>query len=123
LEALMDVSDAVPPNVKYSMIRPSASVRAEAGGGLSLNLTVAYLHVLSVGDMGQDNRFPRDSAVGAEVDAGVGYAVDESFELRLVADLRHYAHSMHVKAGDPFPVGGALDEHFGAALMINYHAK
>jgi hypothetical protein len=119
----IDVADAAPPNVRYSFIRPSVMARAEAGGGLSLSLTLAYLHVLSVGAMGQDDRFPRDSAVGAEVDAGVGYAVDQNFEIKLVADLRHYAHSMHVKQGDPFIVGGALDEHFGAALLISYHAR
>jgi TolB-like protein len=119
----IDVQDTAPPNVRYSIIRPSATVRADAGGGLSLTLTLAYLHVLSVGAMGQDDRFPRDSAVGAEVGAGIGYKVDDNFDVRLAADLRHYAHSMHVQQGDPLIVGGALDEHFGATLLIGYHSR
>ena len=98
-------------------------MRAEAGGGLSLNLTLAYLNVLSVGELGQDDRFPRDTVVGAEVGAGIGYTVDENFELHFVADLRHYAHSMNVRPGDKYLVGGALDEHFGVALLVSYHAR
>jgi hypothetical protein len=119
----IDVQDTAPPNVKYSVLRPSVTARAEAGSNLSLSLTLAYLHVLSVGDLGQNSRFPRDSVVGAEVAAGVGYTVDENFEVKFVADLRHYAHSMHVQAGDPLIVGGALDEHFGAALLVAYHQR
>jgi hypothetical protein len=72
--------------------------------------------------MGQNDRFPRDSAVGAEVAAGIGYTVDRSFDVRLGADLRHYAHSMHVQPGDPLIVGGALDEHFGVTLLVSYHS-
>jgi hypothetical protein len=119
----MDVQDTIAPNVRYTFIRPSITGRAELAGGLSLILTTAYLHILSVGDMDDKTRFPRITAVGAEVDAGVGYAMDNDFEIRLLADLRHYAHSMHVRAGDPLIVGGALDEHFGASLVISYRSR
>jgi hypothetical protein len=119
----MDVQDATPPNVRYTFIRPSVSARADAGGGLALSVTLAYLGILSVGDLGREDRFPRDSAVGAEVDAGLGYTIDENFEVKFVADLRHYAHTMHAKMGDTYAVGGALDEHFGATLLVAYHSK
>jgi hypothetical protein len=86
-------------------------------------VTAAYLHVLSVGDLGDSDRFPRMTAKGAEVNVMVGMELDRDFELRLVADLRHYAHSMNVKQGDPLIVGGAVDEHFGASLLINYRLR
>ena len=119
----LDLTDGVPPNVRYSVFRPSAAVRADTGGGLSLSVTLAYLHVLSVGAMGQNDRFPRDKVVGAEIGAGIGYTVDRSFDVRLGADLRHYAHTMNVRPGDPLIVGGALDEHFGVTLLLSYHSK
>jgi hypothetical protein len=111
------------PNVRYSVLRPSIAGRSELARGLSLMVTAAYLHVLSVGDLDDKTKFPRVTAVGAELGIGVGYSIDRDFEVRLVADLRHYAHSMHVQVGDPLIVGGALDEHFGAALLISYRLR
>jgi len=119
----LDVLDTVPPNVRYTILRPSAAMRANAGGRLSLIVTLAYLDVLSVGAMGENDRFPRDKAVGAEVGAGIGYRIDGSLDVRLAADLRHYAHRMNVQQGDPLIVGGALDEHFGASLLVSYHSR
>jgi hypothetical protein len=110
----------ISPDVVYSMLRPSVTGRIYAGGGVSLALTAAYLHILGVGVMDRTDRFPRMTAVGAEAGAAVGYAFDADWEVRLQADLRHYAHAMHVRSGDPLIVGGALDEHFGAALLLSY---
>src|SRR5581483_10602129 len=46
-----DPGGLISPDVVYSMIRPSVTGRIYAGGGVSLSLTGAYLHVLSVGVM------------------------------------------------------------------------
>jgi hypothetical protein len=120
----LDVTDAIlPPNVDYTFLRPNLSTQLDVAGGVSLRLEAAYLHILSVGGLGDENRFPRISSVGAEVGASVGYALDSDFEVRLSASLRHYAHSMHVKVGDPFIVGGAVDEHFGGSLLLTYRIR
>jgi hypothetical protein len=118
----LKVEDVLPPNVAYSLFRPSLGGRISLGS-VSLGLTAAYLHVISVGGLGDRTRFPRIRAKGAEVNALLGYALDRDFELRLLADLRHYAHHMHVKPGDPLIVGGAVDEHFGASLLISYRLR
>jgi hypothetical protein len=118
----LTVDNAIPPNVVYNLFRPSVAARM-ALGPISLGVTAAYLHVLSVGGLGDKDRFPRIRAKGAEVGVLAGYALDRDFELRLLADLRHYAHDMHVKPGDPFIVGGAVDEHFGATMVINYRLR
>jgi hypothetical protein len=120
---VMDVDDVVAPNVRYTFLRPSLGGRAEAGGGISLSLTAAYLHILSVGGMDDPARFPRITATGVDFVGSIAYAVDKEFELRLLADLRHYAHTMHVRPGDPMIAGGALDEHFGAALLLTYRHR
>jgi hypothetical protein len=118
----LQVDDVIAPNVVYELFRPSVAGRMSLGV-LSLGVTLAYLHVLSVGDLGDSDRFPRMTAKGAEVGLMVGYELDRDFELRLTADLRHYAHSMNVKQGDALIVGGAVDEHFGASLLINYRLR
>jgi hypothetical protein len=119
----LDIDDAVPPNVVYTLVRPSIAGRIGVASGISLGLTVAWLKVLSVGGMGDDERFPRITAAGAEVNAFVGYELNDDFELRLAADLRHYAHNMHARPGDPFVVGGAVDEHFGASVLVTYRLR
>jgi hypothetical protein len=120
----LDVSDAVvPPNVDYTFLRPNVSTQLDVAAGISLRLEVAYLNILSVGGLGDEDRFPRISSVGAEVGAMVGYALDSDFEIRLSASLRHYAHNMHAKAGDRYMVGGAVDEHFGGSLLLTYRIR
>ena len=119
----LDVDDVIPPNVTYTMFRPSVAGRLHVASGISLQLTAAYLHILEVGGLGDKERFPNVTAKGAEVGATLGYEVGPDFELRLQADLRHYAHNFHVKPGDPFVVGGAVDEHFGAALLLTYRMR
>ena len=119
----LDIDDAMPPNVGYTFMRPSLAGRMVVGSGVSLGLSAAYLHISSVAGLGAKGRFPRMTAVGAEFGAQVGYELTPDFEMRLAADLRHYAHSMNVKAGDPFMVGGAVDEHFGAALLVTYRLR
>jgi hypothetical protein len=114
---------AMAPNVRYSFLRPSVSMRIDTGARLSLGLTGAYLHILSVGEMNDVSRFPRVTAVGAEVDAFLGYAIDQSLEVRLVADLRHYAQTMHVTPTDKYIAGGALDEHVGGSLLLTYRLR
>jgi hypothetical protein len=122
-EFSLDVDDTVPPNVAYTLFRPSVAWRIFVSTGLSLGLSAAYLHILEVGGLGDKERFPNITARGAEVGAILGYEVGPDFELRLQADLRHYTHNYHVKPGDPFVVGGAVDEHFGAALLLTYRMR
>jgi hypothetical protein len=105
-------------------VRPNFTARMAVAGGVSIGLSAAYLDILSVGGLGDPDRFPRITSVGAEVGAKLGYALDEDFDVRLTADLRHYAHNMHVKPGDgPYIVGGAVDEHFGGAVQITYRIR
>jgi hypothetical protein len=121
--AEIDAPDETPPNVRYTFLRPSVGARFEAGRRVSLRLDAAYLHVLSLGQLGSAERFPHDTVRGAEVAAGLAYAVDDTFEVRLCADFRHFAHAMNFQTGDPYAVGGALDEHFGVALLVAYRGR
>jgi hypothetical protein len=121
--AEIDAPEETPPNVRYTFLRPSAGVRLDASSRVSLSLDAAYLHVLSLGELGSADRFPHDTVLGVEVGAGLGYAVDDTFEVRLCADFRRFAHAMNFQTGDPYVVGGALDQHFGVTLLVAYRGR
>jgi hypothetical protein len=48
--------------------------------------------------------------------------LDDELDVGLGADLRYYAHAMNAQVGDNPQrlVGGALDVHFGAHMMLTY---
>jgi hypothetical protein len=121
----LTVDNALPPNVNYSAVRPSITGRVAMGPKLTLGITAAYLHILSVGQLGAGDRFPNITSLGAEASAMLSYQLDNELELGVGADLRHYAHAMNVQAGDRQDrlVGGALDEHFGATMLLTYRLR
>jgi hypothetical protein len=119
----IEVPDVVPPNVAYSYLRPGLAGRVALGARVSVGLSAAYLHVLSVGGLGDAARFPRMSALGLEASAMLGYLVTHDIEVKLGAEVRRYAHTMNVRLGDPYIVGGALDEHFGLGVALTYSIR
>jgi hypothetical protein len=122
-QVTINIPDAIPPNVAYGFVSPSLKGRVAIGSKVALTLGGAYLHVLDLGQLGANQRFPRDTARGGELAASIGYAIDDSFELRLAGDLRRYAHAMNTQTGDRYLVGGAVDEHFGASVLITYRGR
>jgi hypothetical protein len=121
----LDVDNALPPNVNYSAVRPSITGRVPMGSKLMLGLTAAYLHILGVGDLAKEDRFPRLTTLGAEAQATLGYRIDRDLDLTAGADMRYYAHSMNAAAGDRIDrlVGGAIDVHFGGSVMLTYRLR
>jgi hypothetical protein len=121
----LDVDGAVPPNVNYSIVRPSLSGRVPMGRKLVLGLNAAYLHILSVGALAQADRFPNLTTLGAEAGATVSYHLDNELDLTAGVDMRYYAHTMNAQQGDPSDrlVGGAIDAHLGASVMLTYRLR
>ena len=117
---ILNVDNVVSPNVEYAFLRPVIMASTAIAGRWSFALSVAYVHVLSVGGLGDDDMFPRLSANGADMRASLGFRINPSFGLEFAADLRHYAHRMNVRPGDAYVVGGAMDEHFGGAILGTY---
>jgi hypothetical protein len=117
-----DGANPVPPNVTYTAVRPSIGGRVPMGSKMALSLSAAYLHILGVGELAASDRFPRVRSAGAEADAVLTYMLDDELDVGLGADLRYYAHAMNAQVGDNPQrlVGGALDVHFGAHMMLTY---
>jgi hypothetical protein len=121
----LDVDNALPPNVNYSVVRPSVAGRVSMGRKLVLGLTAAYLHILSAGALSNADRFPNLTTLGAEAGATVSYMLDNELDLTAGVDMRYYAHTMNAQPGDPANrlVGGAIDAHLGASVMLTYRLR
>ncbi len=121
----LDVNNALPPNVNYTAIRPSLGGRVPMGRKLILGLQAAYLHILAVGALADADRFPNLTTIGAEAGAMLSYRLDTDLDVTAGVDMRYYAHSMNAQANDPPDrlVGGAIDAHFGASMMLTYRLR
>ena len=51
--------------------------------------------------------------------------LDNDLDVGIGADLRYYAHAMNAQTGDDPArlVGGAIDVHFGAHMMLTYRLR
>jgi hypothetical protein len=114
------------PDVSYSFVRPNFTGRIPLGEKLALRLGVGYLAVLSAGEIRTTDAtyFYSGTTKVAAVDGRLGAAmsVGTDLEARLEFDFRRYFYAMdpHPEQGDPFIVGGALDQYFGLTLALAY---
>ena len=107
------------PNVHYQVLRAGLGARAALSSRLSLRASLDYLDVLSAGAL-TSTTFPRASANGLDVTAGVGYGIGRTFELQMSAAMRRYGFDMRSQAGDAFVAGGASDQYLSMAFGIAY---
>jgi hypothetical protein len=121
----LEVDNDLPPNVNYSAVRPSLAGRVPMGRKLMLGLQAAYLHILSVGALSDEGRFPNLTTIGAEAGAMLSYRLDNELDVTAGVDMRYYAHSMNADQAAPANrlVGGAIDVHFGATMMLTYRIR
>jgi hypothetical protein len=107
------------PAVSYRFLRPSLSGRI-ALDDFAVTLSAGYLHVLSLGGLGDARAFPRAQVRGFEAGARLAYAVARELEVDAGAELKRFAFSMNVRPGDPLIAGGAVDDYVTASLRLTY---
>jgi hypothetical protein len=109
------------PDTIYKYVRLGAQVRVNLPENFSITVEGSYRHLLGVGQL-KVNYFPRSTAMGMDVSAGVGYRFMPVLEGRAGVDLRRYAYSMNSVPGDTFVAGGAVDQYitywFGVAILL-----
>jgi hypothetical protein len=108
------------PDVRYQFLWLGADSRWLLGRRLALLASAAYLHGLSVGELGEAGRFPRATAAGAAVELGAAFTVARGIELRLSGGLRRFGLAMHARPGDALVAGGAVDQLTWAGLGLAY---
>lgn len=121
------------PNTQAADVVPMVDYRfARIGGGgrfpLSTQFTllanVAYLQVLSMGQIASSSYFPKAKAMGVEAGAAIGYRITQLLELQAGADLRRYGLAFNVTYADYVAnnnikvAGGAVDQYISGWLGI-----
>lgn len=104
------------PDVDYRMVRTGAGTELALSNALALGFDAAWLHVLSVGEIGR--WFPRASASAFELALNLSYALGHRMFARFTTLYQRTVFDFHAKPGDRKVAGGATDQVLTASLGI-----
>jgi hypothetical protein len=105
------------PNYDLGFLFVDLHGRWRATGPLSVLFDAAYLSVIQNG-LAESGTFPRSTVAGVDFGAGVGVALIEALELRLVFAYQRFFYSMNPQPGDVHVGGGATDEYLWGTLAL-----
>jgi hypothetical protein len=108
------------PDVSYGYIRLASEGTYYLLESLYFAAHAGVRIVLGAGEVAGADWFPRASAFGFDVGAGVGYQILKNFEVRLSGDLEHYSLSMNSEPGDARVAGGATDMYLSGTLSLAF---
>ncbi|HXI57146.1 MAG TPA: hypothetical protein VNO55_13855 [Polyangia bacterium] len=111
------------PDVSYHAVRIGGAVQTPITRHATLGASMDYLDVLSVGRLGDGDRFPRATASGIDVALRAGYEVTDGLELWGTVGVRRYGFDMKAQPGDRLIVGGAIDEYASVAMGLTYRPR
>jgi hypothetical protein len=103
------------PALSYRAARAGAAVEY-AFGKLTPFLRAEYVHVLSLGEIGEAPYFADNSARAFEAAAGIGFRVHRLFEVRAGGHYTQYSLSFTPAEGATYSASGATDNYFGGVL-------
>jgi hypothetical protein len=106
--------------VSFGGLRPSLEATLHFTPVFQLHVGGAYQILLSKGEFGTAAYFPRATGGGADLWVGVGVRPVSHFEIRLQGDYARYFFSANPHLGDPYIVGGALDQYLSGTLSANF---
>jgi len=109
--------DAGVPGVAAQSLRLGASGRFPVSDRVAVTGRAAWLAVLDAGTA-QGLYFPRQTSNGVEVAAGVAVVLWRGLEARAGVEYRRYFSSVNPEPGDPYIVGGALDQYVTGTLGL-----
>jgi hypothetical protein len=104
------------PDVDYRMIRSGAGSEFGLPRAIRLGMDVAWLHMLSVGELG--SWFPRTTAGGVEFALYATYALSSHFFARLTGAYQRHFFDFNSKPGDERSAGGATDQYLTASVSV-----
>ncbi|MHB8872453.1 MAG: hypothetical protein ACYC8T_02085 [Myxococcaceae bacterium] len=109
------------PSISYSALVLNLGLEVPAmDDKLVIVLRGAVMPVLSAGEITGPEYFPRGSALGFEVAAGVGYRITPAIEARVIGRLTSYGLTLRPEEGAERRATGASDLYFGGNLAVRY---
>ena len=118
-------ADALTPrpdiaNVNYGFLRAGVGARYALSDRFALLGKFGYRFVMSSGEIGEQDYFPRVSIGALDLDLGAGFRIWKGLEARASLYMQRYFMSMNSEPGDMRVAGGATDQYFGINLGIAY---
>ena len=116
----------VVPGVNYKHLKLDVDARVHLAAGVFARVFAGYMIVLDAGGIEDDVWFPLATAGGFEAGLNLDYELDNGLTFRIGFDVRRYFFDMNVVPddangqGDPWVVGGAVDQYFGYTFGIAY---
>ncbi len=108
------------PSIRYRAFRYGLEARLVLQRVLRLTLSAAWLSPFSLGGIEDPLWFPRAKARGAELMFSIGFTLPGGFSVDGGFVYRRYFYDLRPEVGDPFIVGGALDEHASMRVGLTY---
>jgi hypothetical protein len=112
-------ADTGVPALEYQYVRGAVATRIALSSRVAITAHGAYLHVLGTGEL-SDRFFPRSNVGGVEASLGLAFKLTTSFEIRALLNGRRYFFAMNPEPGDPWVVGGAVDQYLSGSLMFAF---
>jgi hypothetical protein len=106
------------PNVRYGTVRAGVGAGVSIIKPLSVELGAAYQIVLSSGEIGSASYFKNAQVGGADFTVSVAYRIIPNLEARLTGEYQRYWYALKPSPGDPWIVGGALDEYTSVRVTL-----
>ncbi len=101
------------PDTIYHYLRGGLGVQWALGPSTSLSAGAGYRYVTNkAGPYITGAFFPRLAVAGADAQVALTYAISDIYALRAGVDWRRYWFDFHVRQGDNYLVGGAVDQSF-----------
>jgi hypothetical protein len=98
----------MPLSLHNGLVEPSLGLGAVFLPWLSLSVEASYLAVVASTGLGSD--FPRATSVGVEASLMLSFALPRAFFVALAGQYRRISYDFHVRPGDDFIAGGAVDQ-------------
>jgi hypothetical protein len=107
------------PALSYRAARAGA-VAEYSFGRVTPFLRAEYVHLLSLGEIGEAPFFADSSGRAIEASAGVGVRVHRLFEVRAGGHFTQYSLSFTPAENATYSASGATDNYFGGSLMVRF---
>lgn len=107
------------PDAEYKHIRGGLGARFNFGR-FSLTPQLAYLHLLSLGQLSDADYYPNATGAGVEGRLDIGVGLTQALEVRLVSRYQRYFFALNPEVNDARVAGGMLDQYLDTTLGLAF---
>ncbi|MFW5925897.1 MAG: hypothetical protein ACOCV4_07000 [Myxococcota bacterium] len=120
LQVPEDVQRRPLTDADYQSLRFGAALSYEADTWFRLDLELAYLFLIDMGEIATESWFPRADGGGVNGRVVAAFPIDWGLEVRVAAELNRFFFDLDPRPGDPWIAGGAVDQAWALGLEVGW---